>query len=75
MILRKIAYHMIDDGLTALKEALDRRENKSISTTSILELASTKMTPPYAILFMASLEKQFLEVSPVKTFCLVALYR
>ena len=81
-----------DDGLAAVKKALDKRDNQSISSDSILELAEcvlknnifehnsktfkqkqgtaigTKMAPPYAILFMADLEEQFLDNSPFKPF-------
>ena len=73
-----------DEGLVALREALDKRGDKKVSTESLAELAEivlnqnifefdekilrqlqgtaigTKMAPPYAILFLAKLEEDFL---------------
>ena len=79
-----------DEGLAAIQKALDSKEDKSISTESLLELTEcvlknnvfehnkqffkqkqgttigTKMAPSYAILFMAQLEEEFLQLSPLK---------
>ena len=81
-----------DGGLAALRKALDARENKTISTDTLLELTGcvlknnifehngnifkqkqgtaigTKMAPPYAVLFLADLEEQFLASSQLKPF-------
>ena len=78
------------EGLAAVKKALETREDKSISTETLLELCElvlknnifehngrtfkqkrgtaigTKLAPPYAILFMDSLETGFLESSQLK---------
>lgn len=79
-----------EEGLLAIREALDKRTDKTISTESLMDLAEcviknnvfehytkiykqkqgtaigTKMAPPYAILFMASLEEKFLETCVFK---------
>ena len=79
-----------EEGLLAIREALDKRTEKTISTESLMDLAEcviknnvfehytkiykqkqgtaigTKMAPPYAILFMASLEEKFLETCVFK---------
>ena len=79
-----------DEGLAAVRNALDERQEKTISTDSLVELAElvlknnifefnsrvykqkqgtaigTKMAPPYAILFLDYLEKNFLDNSTFK---------
>ena len=79
-------------GLAALRKAIDTRENKTISTDTLLELTGcvlqnnifehsgnifkqkqdtaigTKMGSPFAVLFLADLEEQFLASSPLKPF-------
>ena len=79
-----------EGGLAAIKEDLDKRDDKSISTETLMELAEcvlknnifehnedlykqlrgtaigTKMTPPYAVLFMGKLEEEFLEAQSLK---------
>ena len=79
-----------DEGLAAIRTALEKREDQTISTESLMYLAEcvlknnvfehnrryfkqkrgtaigTKMAPPYAILFMDSLEQRFLRSSPLK---------
>ena len=74
-----------DEGLAAMRAALDKRGKKDVSTDSLCELAEivlknnifefdektyrqlrgtaigTKMAPPYAILFLAQLEEEFLK--------------
>ena len=79
-----------DEGLKAIRTALNTRFDKSVSTDSLVDLAEcvlknnvfehnarifrqkrgtaigTKMAPPYAILFMAELEDQLLQNSPLK---------
>ena len=75
-----------DEGLIAMRKALDLRKDKRISTESLIELAEcvlknnifehnlsfykqlrgtaigTKMAPPYAIIFLGDLEKDFLVI-------------
>ena len=79
-----------EEGLIAVRKALDTRKNKTISTDSLIELAEcvlknnifehdksvfkqlrgiaigTKMVPPYAIIFMDSLEEDILSNSFLK---------
>ena len=78
------------EGLAAIKAALEKREDKSISTVSLMDLAEcvlknnifeyntryfkqkqgtaigTEMAPSYPILFMDTLDQQFLQSSPLK---------
>ena len=79
-----------EEGLIAIRKALDTRKDKTISTDSLIELAEcvlknnifehdksvfkqlrgtvigTKMAPPYAIIFMDSLEEDILSNSLLK---------
>ena len=79
-----------EEGLIAIRKALDTRKDKTISTDSLIELAEcvlkinifehnksvfkqlrgttigTKMVPPYAIIFIDSLEKDILSNSLLK---------
>ena len=79
-----------EEGLASIRTALEKREDKSISTESLMDLAEcvlknnifehdchyfkqkrdtaigTKMAPPYAVLFMDSLEQKFLQSSILK---------
>ena len=74
-----------EEGLSFLRNALDKRSNKNVTTDTLIELAElvlqnnyfefnerylkqirgtvigTKFAPPYAIIYMAALEEDFLE--------------
>lgn len=59
-----------NEGLIALRKFLESREDKTIFTDSVMDLAEcvikgttigTKMDPPYSITFMGDLEKRILQ--------------
>ena len=74
-----------EEGLSFLRNTLDKRSNKNVTTDTLIELAElvlqnnyfefnerylkqirgtaigTKFAPPYAIIYMAALEEDFLE--------------
>ena len=53
------------EGLTSLRRVLELRDNKQISSHTLVEPAEIVL-PPYAILFMADLEEKILSASEKK---------
>ena len=87
-----------EEGLRFLRNILEKRSNKNVSTDTLIELAElvlqnnyfefneryleqirdtaigTKFAPPYAIIYMAALEEDFLETLIKKTLAVVEVY-
>ena len=82
-----------EEGLRFLRNLLQKRSNKNVTTGTLIELAElvlqdnyfefkerylkqirgtaigTKLAPPYAIIYMAALEEDFLETLTKKPCC------